>query len=107
MARTCCALICRVALASSCGMQVPWGRKELAIGMISWGLSFIAVGLLVVPPHSCSYRRPGEACMLGHRWPTACYAACVSLHATLLQDLSALSPTQKCALALYNQVRLN
>lgn len=49
LAGTCCALICQVAPTSACAMQVPWGRKELAIGMISWGLSFVAVGLLVVP----------------------------------------------------------
>ena len=45
--------------------------------------------------------------MLGHLgWLTACYAAGVSPLTTLLQDLSTLSPTQKCALALYNQVRI-
>lgn len=31
------------------GMQVPWGRKELAIGLFSWAVSFIAVGIVLVP----------------------------------------------------------
>lgn len=30
-------------------MQVPWGRKELAIGLFSWAISFVAVGIVLVP----------------------------------------------------------
>ena len=30
-------------------MQVPWGRKELAIGLFSWAVSFVAVGIVLVP----------------------------------------------------------
>ena len=44
-------------------------------------------------------------------WPEAahCLLRCLRLMwlTTLLQDLTTLSPTQKCALALYNQVRLD
>ncbi|KAL0021285.1 hypothetical protein WJX79_008046 [Trebouxia sp. C0005] len=29
--------------------QVPWGRKELAIGLLSWAISFVAVGIVLVP----------------------------------------------------------
>lgn len=29
--------------------KVPWGRKELAVGLIAWAVSFVAVGLLLVP----------------------------------------------------------
>lgn len=29
--------------------QVPWGRKELAIGLFSWAISFVAVGIVLVP----------------------------------------------------------
>ena len=30
-------------------MQVPWGRKELAVGLFSWAISFVAVGIVLVP----------------------------------------------------------
>ena len=30
-------------------MQVPWGRKELAVGLFSWAVSFVAVGIVLVP----------------------------------------------------------
>lgn len=29
--------------------EVPWGRKELAVGLVAWAFSFVAVGLLLVP----------------------------------------------------------
>jgi hypothetical protein len=31
------------------GWEVPWGGGDLAFGMILWLVSFVAVGLLVVP----------------------------------------------------------
>lgn len=31
------------------GWQVPWGGGDLALGMTLWLVSFVAVGLLVVP----------------------------------------------------------
>ena len=30
-------------------LQVPWGRKELAVGLVSWAVSFVAVGIVLVP----------------------------------------------------------
>lgn len=29
--------------------QVPWGGKELALGMVGWAVTFVAVGLAFIP----------------------------------------------------------
>ena len=30
-------------------LQVPWGGKQVALGMVAWAASFLLVGLVVSP----------------------------------------------------------
>lgn len=30
-------------------VQVPWGAKEVVLGMVGWGITFLLVGLAFIP----------------------------------------------------------
>ncbi|KAK9842327.1 hypothetical protein WJX81_006744 [Elliptochloris bilobata] len=57
--------------------EVPWGGRQLSVGLLSWASTFVAVGLQVMP---------------------------LIARAVGVQSLSGLSPSEKSTFALVNQI---